>query len=143
MRLLFCLVLTTATISCTSLGSQDTIYVSPSDYSQLGLNKKNAYASSGSYTGTSSSIGGVDLYDCADFSSSAEAQRAFVRLGGPSSDPSDLDRDGDGFACEFDPTSYRTTRTYQTPYKSNSNCHWVDGYRRKDGTYVRGHQRCR
>ncbi len=26
--------------------------------------------------------------------------------------------------------------------RTSGNCTWVNGYRRKDGTYVKGHQRC-
>jgi len=50
-----------------------------------------------------------------------------------------LDRDGDGNPCEWGKTNHRSTRSYST----GSNCHWVGGYRRKNGTYVRGHRRCR
>lgn len=39
--------------------------------------------------------------NCSDFASEAEAQRFFQSAGGPVSDPHDLDRDGDGFACEW------------------------------------------
>jgi hypothetical protein len=39
--------------------------------------------------------------NCSDFSSAGEAQRYFLSAGGPSADPSGLDHDGDGFACEF------------------------------------------
>lgn len=42
-----------------------------------------------------------DDRDCSDFSSSAAAQRYFIQAGGPISDPNDLDRDGDGLACEW------------------------------------------
>ena len=45
-----------------------------------------------------------------------------------------LDRDGDGNPCEWDK---QPTRSY------SSNCHWVSGYTRKNGTRVRGHRRCR
>lgn len=38
--------------------------------------------------------------DCPDFSSQAEAQRFFIANGGPTHDPHNLDRDGDGIACE-------------------------------------------
>ena len=38
--------------------------------------------------------------DCSDFSTQADAQGHFLRLGGPSSDPDLLDGDGDGVACE-------------------------------------------
>ena len=39
--------------------------------------------------------------DCSDFPSGAHAQRFFLAVGGPSSDPHRLDRDGDGLACEW------------------------------------------
>lgn len=39
--------------------------------------------------------------DCNSFSSSLAAQQFFVNLGGPGNDPNDLDRDGDGYACEW------------------------------------------
>ena len=39
--------------------------------------------------------------DCADFASSREAQQFFLASGGPARDPHDLDRDGDGYACEW------------------------------------------
>lgn len=39
--------------------------------------------------------------DCNEFSSNLEAQRLFLQAGGPQRDPNDLDRDGDGFACEW------------------------------------------
>ncbi|MSU74607.1 excalibur calcium-binding domain-containing protein [Candidatus Kaiserbacteria bacterium] len=45
------------------------------------------------------STGGSDK-DCTDFSTHAQAQAFFMANGGPSSDPHNLDRDGDGTACE-------------------------------------------
>ena len=39
--------------------------------------------------------------NCTDFPSSLEAQRFFTAAGGPQSDLHDLDRDGDGYACEW------------------------------------------
>lgn len=39
--------------------------------------------------------------DCSDFANGAHAQRFFLAVGGPSSDPHRLDRDGDGLACEW------------------------------------------
>lgn len=39
-------------------------------------------------------------YDCSDFDSQSEAQEFFEGEGGPSSDYHNLDRDGDGKACE-------------------------------------------
>ncbi|MEM1038243.1 MAG: hypothetical protein AAGI12_02090 [Pseudomonadota bacterium] len=43
-------------------------------------------------------------YECADFASDAEAQRAFLAAGGPVRDPHKLDSDGDGFACAWGTT---------------------------------------
>jgi hypothetical protein len=40
-------------------------------------------------------------YNCSDFDTQEEAQQYFEANGGPESDPSDLDRDGDGIACEW------------------------------------------
>lgn len=37
-----------------------------------------------------------------------EAQREFIRAGGPERDPRNLDSDGDGFACSWDPNVYRS-----------------------------------
>lgn len=54
------------------------------------------FARSGSNTG----VGGQDR-NCGDFGSAAEAQRFFLASGGPSSDPHNLDGDGDGAACEW------------------------------------------
>jgi len=39
-------------------------------------------------------------YDCSDFSTQEEAQEFFEDEGGPDDDPHNLDRDGDGVACE-------------------------------------------
>jgi hypothetical protein len=39
-------------------------------------------------------------YDCEDFGSQDEAQDFFEDEGGPYDDPHNLDRDGDGIACE-------------------------------------------
>lgn len=52
-----------------------------------------------------------------------------------------LDRDGDGHPCEWEKTTYRIVSS--PTYQPKMRCHWVKGYRRKDGTYVSGHRRCR
>ncbi|MVA17679.1 hypothetical protein GOZ94_01800 [Agrobacterium vitis] len=39
--------------------------------------------------------------NCSNFASPAAAQRYFLLTGGPATDVNGLDRDGDGFACEF------------------------------------------
>lgn len=55
--------------------------------------------------------GGISLnsYDaaCGKFASPDQAQQAFLEAGGPDSDRKNLDPDGDGFACSWDPTSFR------------------------------------
>ena len=38
--------------------------------------------------------------DCSDFATQKEAQRFFEANGGPAKDSHNLDRDGDGVACE-------------------------------------------
>lgn len=95
--------------------------------------------------------------DCGDFSSAGAAQAFFLANGGPASDPHGLDRDGDGYACDWGrnvqtAVNHRrvavrqasAARVRRTPsYSSGGRCHWVSGYTRRNGTYVRGHQRCR
>ena len=107
----------------------------------LGIEHQASYRLAGTYD-RSGTV--TDRLNCSDFPSSETAQRAFVAGGGPARDPNGLDADGDGFACEFDPSTYvarRAASTFQPT--SGSNCHWVSGYTRRDGTRVRGHQRCR
>lgn len=43
--------------------------------------------------------------DCSDFDTQPEAQAFFISEGGPEEDPHDLDRDGNGIACESLPAS--------------------------------------
>ena len=52
--------------------------------------------------GISDGTAACDRYETAD-----EAQRAFLAVGGPESDPLGLDPDGDGFACAWSPEPYR------------------------------------
>ena len=49
---------------------------------------------------TERSYGEYGDYDCSDFSSQREAQDFFESEGGPLEDYHNLDRDGDGVACE-------------------------------------------
>ncbi|MEM8869185.1 MAG: hypothetical protein AAGB10_13115 [Pseudomonadota bacterium] len=44
---------------------------------------------------------------CRRFGNEDEAQRQFLANGGPNTDRFNLDPDGDGFACKFDPEKYR------------------------------------
>ena len=53
--------------------------------------------------------------DCSDFSTQADAQSYFVSLGGPSSDPDQLDGDGDGIACELNPCPCSHSTAPETP----------------------------
>ena len=47
---------------------------------------------------------------CARYTTSDQAQEAFLRAGGPRNDRQGLDPDGDGFACYWDPTPFRAAR---------------------------------
>ncbi len=47
---------------------------------------------------------------CRRFASADEAQREFLAAGGPRTDRFNLDPDGDGFACTFDPEPYRALK---------------------------------
>lgn len=51
--------------------------------------------------------------NCSDFASQAAAQTYFLNNGGPSQDPDGLDADGDGLACESNPSPYRGLLTIQ------------------------------
>jgi hypothetical protein len=53
---------------------------------------------------------GGGIGGCGRYRSPDDAQRAFLASGGPDADPLGLDRDGDGFACSWDPTPYRQLR---------------------------------
>ena len=46
--------------------------------------------------------------NCSHFPTSDGAQRFFLSNGGPQKDPFNLDSDGDGFACKWNPVPYRT-----------------------------------
>jgi hypothetical protein len=54
---------------------------------------------------------GLGRGGCGRFSSPDQAQRAFLAAGGPDRDPNNLDPDGDGFACAWDPAPYRQLRS--------------------------------
>ena len=47
---------------------------------------------------------------CGKFVSTDLAQRAFLEKGGPVKDPGNLDPDGDGFACAWDPRPFQAAR---------------------------------
>lgn len=48
---------------------------------------------------------------CARYSSSDQAQIDFLKSGGPERDSKGLDPDGDGYACAWDPSAFRNTRS--------------------------------
>ena len=50
------------------------------------------------------------LRACARYASPDLAQQAFLEAGGPQRDRKNLDPDGDGFACAWDPTPFRLAR---------------------------------
>ena len=47
---------------------------------------------------------------CARYDNPEAAQEAFLKSGGPQRDPKNLDPDGDGFACRWDPTPFQKAR---------------------------------
>ncbi|RAK13923.1 hypothetical protein ATI53_103217 [Salipiger aestuarii] len=47
---------------------------------------------------------------CGAYTSSDQAQAAFLAAGGPQKDRKGLDPDGDGFACAWDPAPFRAAR---------------------------------
>ena len=66
---------------------------------------KSSFTDSGSYTrnddyNTERSYAATGDYDCGDFDTQDEAQDFFESEGGPDEDYHNLDRDGDGVACE-------------------------------------------
>lgn len=52
---------------------------------------------------------------CLRYASTTEAQAAFLKSGGPKRDPKNLDPDGDGFACSFDPTPFQNGAATPAP----------------------------
>lgn len=70
--------------------------------SVLGIDSENtssSYSRSDDYK-TERSLGEYGDYDCGDFDTWSEAQDFFESEGGPDEDYHNLDRDGDGIACE-------------------------------------------
>lgn len=53
---------------------------------------------------------GLGASSCGRFATADEAQRAFLASGGPQTDRYNLDPDGDGFACRWDPAPYRALK---------------------------------
>jgi hypothetical protein len=96
--------------------------------------------------------GMIDL-DCRDFVSQAEAQIYFDARGGNSENNVDaLDWNHNGKPCEVNENwTIRSNRWVSNPIvdpkppvatpPSNPGMCWVNGYYRKDGTYVKGYWR--
>jgi len=82
---------------------------------------------------------------CTEVNSCEEAMYLFLECG-----HKELDENKNGLACERTVCKGGWTKKSNAKELSNastsspkSNCHWVNGYTKKDGTRVRGHQRCR
>lgn len=58
--------------------------------------------------------------NCSDFSSAAEAQKFFLREGGPTQDIHGLDRDGDGNACEWGATLRKSVASYKSAIRQRA-----------------------
>ncbi|MFS4437310.1 hypothetical protein ACMA5I_03750 [Paracoccaceae bacterium GXU_MW_L88] len=55
--------------------------------------------------------GGIGGGGCSRYASADAAQRAFLSNGGPTNDNQNLDRDGDGYACNWTPEPYQRMLT--------------------------------
>jgi len=55
----------------------------------------------------SKSVAARDRLKCSEFPDADAAQQTFLDSGGPEIDRHGLDRDGDGYACAWDPVMYR------------------------------------
>lgn len=62
------------------------------------------------YRRSSFASGNRHLRNCAAFTSADLAQEEFLANGGPERDRQNLDPDGDGFACGWDPAPFRAVR---------------------------------
>jgi hypothetical protein len=78
-----------------------------------------------------------DIADCDDYETVFEAQDDFITLGGPELDPYNLDPDGDGYACAYNPLE-----TYTPPIECEEGKVWNNPkYGKQDGLYNPG--RCK
>ena len=82
--------------------------VNNSDYVNVAKYARNTKNTKGEkvYTRLSFSIYN-NWNECSKFRTQDDAQRTFIKAGGPYNDKFNLDPDGDGFACEWDPEIYR------------------------------------
>lgn len=114
-----------ATTSTIMLWSQHRITQSPLElaFIEAELGARGETNSGSTYLGrrTSAALGNqlypradryADTKNCADFANAAAAQKFFLASGGPLQDQHDLDRDGDGLACEWG-TTIRQIATIQ------------------------------
>lgn len=92
------------------LGSRGAVTSSSGRY--LG-DRTGSHVGKRTYTRSPQTQPGADTKNCSDFSSSASAQKFFLAAGGPSRDPHNLDRDGDGFACEWGAQIQKNVSTYR------------------------------
>lgn len=84
----------------------------------IGQRTASAFGNSLYARSTSSSVTGADLRNCSDFSNAASAQKYFLAAGGPLRDPNNLDRDGDGLACEWGTQVRQISRAARTPIRT-------------------------
>lgn len=76
---------------------------------QYALQTTNALGES-LYTRRGIALAAKNARNCAQYLSDDLAQQEFLELGGPRRDRKALDPDGDGFACDWDPSPYRRAR---------------------------------
>ena len=89
-------------ISNSSDSSDSSDYINVAKFARDTKNKKGEKI----YTRLGSSIYN-NWSECSKFKTKDESQRKFLENGGPYKDEFNLDPDGDGFACEWDPMIYR------------------------------------
>lgn len=71
---------------------------------------------------------------CSDFATVFEAHDFFMAAGGPELDPYNLDPDGDGYICTYDPRE-----SYAPPVNCEAGKQWQNPrFRVKDGLYAKG-----
>ncbi len=88
-----------------------------------------------------------NIYNCADFASTSEAQSCYnYCISQGKGDIHRLDADNDGLACESGTAKTSSKKSYESTSSSSSGgcpagkC-YVNGYYRKSGTYVSGYCR--
>jgi hypothetical protein len=67
---------------------------------------------------------------CSSFANVFDAQKALLDAGGPDSDIQNLDPDGDGYACSYNPIE-----TYTPPRTCGEGKEWINGFYKKDGSF--------